>query len=450
VTEGPERVGRKAGRALGEAASTDLPPGVRVVMDVRALQEPARAPRTAAYLDGLLSGFDADPRPGESFAFLLASDEDDPTTRFEHLEVVGRRMLPPTRLLRQAALTVDPFVLRGASVGAAWRAERGGAAGAVYHAAGNAVPIASGLPTVVTLLDLAPWELPGAFQRGTASRFGQRLRARLLRDAAAVLVGTDAVARSARRLLHLRRERIHVVPLAPRPAYAAAAHADPGRAAAARAATDRLGLGDRYLVYQGRHDVRQDAATLMAALASLGSAGRPAGLAAEAGWPPRILVLDATPDDRASLARIAGRHGAGEQLVYAPILPLEETAAIVAAARAVVLPVVSEASGLVAIDALAAGVPVIASAVGALPGIVGSAGILVEPGDRERLAVAIATAWGDDPVRAGIAAAARARATTEDQARTWVDVANDVRAIYAAVGRREGPRESSGGGPVSP
>ena len=34
-----------------------------------------------------------------------------------------------------------------------------------------------GLPLVVTLLDLAPWELPGAYQRGAAARFGQRLRA---------------------------------------------------------------------------------------------------------------------------------------------------------------------------------------------------------------------------------------------------------------------------------
>ena len=440
MTEEPERVGRTARRALGEAVAGDRPPGVRVVMDVRALQEPARAPRTAAYLDGLLSGFDAEPRTGESFAFLLASDENDPTTRFERLEVVGRRLLPPTRLLRQAALTVDPFVLRGASVGAAWRAERGGAAGAVYHAAGNAVPIASGLPTVVTLLDLAPWELPAAFQRGTASRFGQRLRARLLRDAAAVLVGTDAVARSARRLLHLRRDRIHVIPLAPRPAYAAAIDADPERREAARVAIERLGLRDRYLVYVGRHDVRQDAATLMAALASLGSAGRPAGLAAEADWPPRILVLDATPDDRAALARAASRHGAGDQLVYAPILPPDETAAIVAAARAVVLPVVSEASGLVAIDALAAGVPVIASAVGALPEIVGAAGILVEPRDRERLAAALATAWGDEPVRAGIATAAAWRAKgVAGRARTWVDVANEVRGIYASVGLRREP-----------
>jgi len=92
---GPVRLGRTegSGRALGEAAAADLPPGVRVVMDVRSLQEPARAPRTAAYLDGLLSGFDADPRAGESFAFLLASDEIDPTTRFEHVEVVGRHAL---------------------------------------------------------------------------------------------------------------------------------------------------------------------------------------------------------------------------------------------------------------------------------------------------------------------------------------------------------------------
>ena len=99
--------------------SGSRPPGIRVVLDIRALQEPARAPRTAAYLEGLLGAFDADPLPGESFAFLLASDEDDPTGRFPHLDVIGRRLLPPIRLLRSGALTIDPFLLRGASLGAA-------------------------------------------------------------------------------------------------------------------------------------------------------------------------------------------------------------------------------------------------------------------------------------------------------------------------------------------
>ncbi len=410
------------------------PPGLRVVLDVRALQEPARAPRTAAYLDGLLGAFDADPLSGESFAFLLASDEDDPTVRFPHLEVIGRRLLPPIRLLRSGALTIDPFLLRGASLGAAWHAESGGAAGAVYHTAGGGLPIASRLPTVATLLDLAPWELPDAFQRTAASRFGQRMRGQLLRDAAAVVVGTEAVARAARRLLHVRRDRIHVVPLAASPAYAALGEAGIARHDVAREITGRLGLGERFLVYPGRYDVRHDATTLLAALASLGRAGRPADLTDDADWPPRVLVLDATPEDRAALARVAARHEAGDHLIYAPVMAPEDAAAVVAASRGVVLPMIADSSGLAALDALAAGVPVIASAVGALPEIVGTAGILVEPRDRDRLAAALVTAWGDGSVREAIADAARERATNPD--RTWRDVAADVRGIYATVGVR--------------
>jgi glycosyltransferase involved in cell wall biosynthesis len=410
-------------------------------MDVRALQEPARAPRTAAYLDGLLGAFDADPLPGESFAFLLASDEDDPTARFTRLDVVGRRLLPPTRLLRSAALTIDPFVLRGASVGATWRAERQGAKGAVYHTAGGGLPIGARLPTVVTLLDLAPWELAGAFQRGAAARFGQRLRARLLRDAAAVLVGTEAVARDARRLLHVRRDRLRVVPLAPRSAYAVGPEVLGRRLAEARAATGRLGLGERFLVYFGRHDVRQDAATLAAGLGLLARTTRPLDLPADTAWPPRVLVLDATPDDRAALARIAGRHDAGDHFVYAPAMPVDATAAVVAASRGVIVPVVSEASGLTALDALAAGVPVIATAVGALPEIVGTAGILVERRDPDRLAAALATLWLDEPVRRHLLEAVAARSGGASPAaarhRSWRDVASDVRAVYAEVGRRD-------------
>jgi len=420
---------------LGQTTeATPRPPGVRVVLDVRALQEPMRAPRTAAYLDGLLGAFDADPLPGESFAFLLASDEDDPTTRFTNLEVIGRRLLPPSRLLRSGALTIDPFLLRGASLGAAWRAVDGGAAGAVYHTAGGGLPIASRLPTVATLLDLAPWQLPDAFQRSAASRFGQRLRGRLLRDAAAVLVGTDGVADSARRLLHLRRDRVRVVPLAASPGYAVGPRVLAGRRNEARLLTDRLGLSERYLVYPGRYDVRHDAPTLMAALTRLARSDRPQDLAVDAPWPPRVLVLDATPDDRAALARVAARHEAGPHLVFAPALPPDESAAVVAASRAVVLPMIAESTGLAALDAVAVGVPVVASAVGALPDIIGTAGILVEPRDPDRLAAALSVAWGDDAVRTAIADAAMERATRGG--RTWADVAGDVRRIYAEVGIR--------------
>jgi glycosyltransferase involved in cell wall biosynthesis len=414
-------------------------PGVRVVLDLRPLQDPGRAPVTAIYLDELLSAYDAAPRSGESFAFLLRSDQDDPTVRHAALDVVGRRLVPPTGWLGSAAHTVDPFVLRGASVGAAWRAERSGAGGAVYHAVGSGtLPIGSRLPLVVTLLDLAPWELPALFARTPGMRFGQRLRGQLLRGAAAVIVGTDAVAAAAHKLVHIRSDRIHVVPLAARPAFrpgaadeaadaAQAVEIGPGAEEAAR-----LGLGSRYFVYSGRYDARQDLATLLRSLAALAADGRPADLAPDVPWPPRTLLVGASPDDRAALARAAARQGVGEALAYAPAMEASRLASLVRGARAALLPVLSEGAGFAAIEAIAAGTPVIASAVGALPEIVASAGLLVEPREADRLAVALRTMWLDDRVHARVAAGALARASEERW--TWADVARATRAIYAGVG----------------
>ena len=398
-------------------------PGVRVVLDIRPLQDPERAPLTAAYLEGLLGALDADPRDGESLSLLMASDQDDPTERWPHLEVVGRRLLPPTRLLRAGALTVDPVLLRGASLGAGWRAERDGAVGTVYHAAAGALPIASGIPVVAVLLDLAPWQLPESYQRGAASRFGQRIRARLLKDAAAVIVPAAVTAGEARRLLHVRASRLRVVPLAARPSFR------PEAVAGATRERERLGLGERYAVYAGRYDARQDLPTLLDALAALAAEPAPAGVEA---WPPRICLIGASPGDRAALSRAATRAGIADCLAYAPRLPEERLAALVAGARFLVQPARSDASGLAALEALAAGVPVVASSVGALPEVVGAAGILVDPRDPRRLATALRAAWTDDELHASLVAVALERA---GQPRTWADVARETRAIWAEVAR---------------
>ena len=175
--------------------------------------------------------------------------------------------------------------------------------------------------------------------------------------------------------------------------------------------------------------------TLLSALAALAVAGRPDGLAADVPWPPRILVVGASPDDRASVARAAARKGIGESLVYAPALPLADLVDLVRGARAAVLPVVSEAAGLPVIEALACGIPVVASAVGPLPELVGPAGLLVEPRDA-----------GPPRRRAGHDLGRRRASTTRSrasrsrargrEARTWADVARETRAIYAAVGTR--------------
>jgi glycosyltransferase involved in cell wall biosynthesis len=419
-------------------------------MDTRPLEDPARAPTTALYLGELLSAYDAEPIEGESFAFLVGLRRPDPTEGFANLEVAARRRMPPSQLLRSGALTVDPFLLRGASIGSAWWAEQGGAAGAVFHTAAGAIPIGSRLPVVVTLLDLAPWELPAVYQRSPAAAFGQRLRGRILRGAAAVIVGSEATARAVLNLLHVRPERIVVVPLAARAAFQPAEAGRGGRSSTRRAGSpatsadprsdrERLGLSGGYLVYSGRYDARQDLGSLIGALSRLAAAGRPAELDSATSWPPRVLLIGASPDDRAALARAAVRQGAGDLIAYAPALADERVAGLVAGARAAILPSISEAAGLAAIEALAAGTPVIASAVGALPEIVGGAGILVEPRDPDRLAAAISAAWIDDGLWGRLRAEALSRAGPNR--RTWADVARATRSVYTDVGARRAPED---------
>lgn len=406
-----------------------------MIIDLRQLQEPDRAPTMAIYLGELLAAFDRTALAGESFVFLLRSDLPDPTVHLTNLDVIGRRLLPPTRILRSGSLTVDPFLVGGAAVGAAWRAERGGAAGSVHHAMGGATPAFSRVPVVATLLDLAPWERPETFQRGVVARIGQRLRASLLRDATAVIVGAAGAATSARRLLNLRRGRLHVVPLAPRAEFATAALRAPGDRGRSHPGSNeearRLGVAGPYLVYPGRYDARQDLPTLLAALAELGAAGRPSTLSPDASWPPRVVLVGASPDDRAAIARAAARHGVGDALAYTPALGSGRLAALVHGARAVVLPLLSEAAGLAALEAVAAGVPVIASTVGVLPEIVGPAGILVEPRDPQRLAAALATVVADDAAHERLARIASERAVM--MTRTWDDVARETRAVYATA-----------------
>src|SRR4029079_17445580 len=87
---------------------------------------------------------------------------------------------------------------------------------------------------------------------------------------------------AARRLLHLRRDRIRVVQLAPRAGFERGGAGSPGSPTADTRATDRraadlrgrLGVPDRYLVLAGRFDARLDLATLLFARRSPRTASR--------------------------------------------------------------------------------------------------------------------------------------------------------------------------------
>jgi glycosyltransferase involved in cell wall biosynthesis len=116
--------------------------------------------------------------------------------------------------------------------------------------------------------------------------------------------------------------------------------------------------------------------------------------------------------------------GAGAGVRFAGHVDDAELARLRAGAALAIVPSRSaETFGIVAAEAMAAGLPVAASRVGALPELVAQEG-LVEPGDAEELAGAIGRLWGD------AAAAARARERVSVACSPEM-VAQRLRAVYA-------------------
>jgi glycosyltransferase involved in cell wall biosynthesis len=115
----------------------------------------------------------------------------------------------------------------------------------------------------------------------------------------------------------------------------------------------------------------------------------------------RLLVVG-DGADRAALQTQAGRSG----VVFLGALPQGEVARWMGAADVLVLPSRSEGMPNVVVEALASGVPVVASRVGGIGELVveGGNGLLVEPGEAPALAAALASALGRSWDRNGIRA----------------------------------------------
>ena len=415
-------------RLVGITAPRDEIAGVRVVVDARPIQEPERSPLTAEYLEKLLDAFAREPLDGESFVLITRALRDDPADDLaaRGLPVAATRRIPPTtRFLRNAGLTLDSFLLRGAELGTAEDTQRG----AIFHTAGGAVPVASGLPIVATLLDLAPWELPGIYAASAAARFGHRLRRRVLHDARRVIVCSRAGAESARRHLHVPQERLAVVPLAVDESFRAAGQ-DRDGIETARARHD---LPLRYMCFSGRYDARKDMRTLYESLRSLRErvGGGDGGNGHHMPLPTLVILVSGGADELEIVTRAAERSGVTDMIRIVTPADAHERAQVIAGAEVFVYPALSEATALPVLEALSLGVPVICSRSGALPEVVASAGIVVAPRDASRLAAALEAIWNGGSLADQLRQQAHRRAAAND--RTWSDVARETRAVYAAA-----------------
>lgn len=207
----------------------------------------------------------------------------------------------------------------------------------------------------------------------------------------------------------------------------------PGPPGARNAARAALGLPRHrpIVLFAGRVQPLKAPDVLVRALGVLRATGRPVPLLVVLGGP------SGRPTAVRDLRRLADELGVGPDLVVHPPAARTDLVCWYHAADLVAMPSRSESFGLVAAEAQASGVPVVAAAVGGLKTIVDDhvSGRVVPGHDPALWADVLAQALADDELRASWAAAARPAAERFG----WDGAADQVLKVYAVAAecRRE-------------
>jgi alpha-1,3-rhamnosyl/mannosyltransferase len=268
-----------------------------------------------------------------------------------------------------------------------WLARRSASLDLVHHAGGT-VPARHPAPCVLTIHDLQP--LQAQATHSTLKRaYLRRAVPHAVRAARLVAVPSAFVAGTVVDLLGAPSERIVVIP-----------HAVPVRPAPTppEVLAARHGLAGPVVLYAAVTYPHKDHQTLLDAYGRV-----------RAAHPDAVLVLpggggESEPEVQRTI------RGMGDGVKRLGRVSEADLAGLLELATVVAVPSRYEGFGLPALEAMAAGVPVIAADTTSLPEVLGTAGVLVAPGDVVGWAEALDRLLTDAGERARRAEAGRARA----------------------------------------
>jgi glycosyltransferase involved in cell wall biosynthesis len=276
----------------------------------------------------------------------------------------------------------------------------------VVHGTNYVVPPARRLATVVTVHDMTAWLYPELCAPPTLAY--PALVARAAAAGAFVHTPSQFVAAELAAVTGLDVARIRVVPGAPAPAP----RGDAGRPAVASSPCG----GAPYVLALGTVEPRKDYPGLVAAFAQLARE-----------MPDVWLVIAGKEAWGASdLDAAVTGSGVAKRIKRLGYVPEEAREALVRGAAVVAYPSVYEGFGMTPLEAMAAGIPVVASDAGALPEVLGDGALLVAQGDDAALATGLRAVLGDTQLRAELIGRGGSRAASF----SWERTAAGMAALY--------------------
>lgn len=147
-------------------------------------------------------------------------------------------------------------------------------------------------------------------------------------------------------------------------------------------------------------------------------------------YPELVLLMVGKPKPGGDTERLIAKLKLADHIQFVTGISTEELVAYYAQAQVVVVPSVYEGFGLPAGEAMACGIPVISTDGGALPEVVGDAGIQVPVKDSQAIAEAVSDLLDDQEKRQRLGAAGRQR--IEDLF-CWQRAAQQMTGYYGQV-----------------
>jgi glycosyltransferase involved in cell wall biosynthesis len=139
------------------------------------------------------------------------------------------------------------------------------------------------------------------------------------------------------------------------------------------------------------------------------------------------LIVVGKPTPGGPTDRLTGELALGDRVRFVHGISDQEVAELTASAEIAAVPSLYEGFSLPAVEHMASGTPLVVSRTGALPEVVGDAGLLVEPGDPEELAATLRDLLDAPQRRAALSQAAWQRV---QERFTWSAVARAVVVEY--------------------
>jgi alpha-1,3-rhamnosyl/mannosyltransferase len=252
----------------------------------------------------------------------------------------------------------------------------------LLHCLTYAAPLASPAPVIPTIHDLIHLRFP-EHHSAIHRLYYTHVVGPVARRAARVITVSEASADAIAERLRVERERIVVTPLGADPGFLAASDEDAERVRA------RRNLPRDFILYVGNERPHKNAAGAIRIRETL---AREHKLDL-----PLVLV---------------GAASAGGSTIALHDVADSELPGIYRAARALLMPSLDEGFGLPALEAMAAGTPVIAARQGGVPEVVGDAGLVEDATNEPAFAAAAARVLSDSQLAATLRERGRVRAAS--------------------------------------